>query len=210
MSIKGPRDYNHLAPVYDRVFHTILNEGHELIGQVLSGEKPLRGKKVLEIGVGSGLTINYLPRSIHYTGIDINEQMLYQANQKMKKLKRMDCELKLMDAERLRFRKETFDFVIAASVLTAVQNTDLTMNEMIRVTKRGGKIAIVANVRKQGSFKSSMMRRFNFLTKRFLGFRMDLDSDYFLQFKSVRLIGKMNINKVMGIPLSSFLIFEKI
>jgi phosphatidylethanolamine/phosphatidyl-N-methylethanolamine N-methyltransferase len=210
MSHVGPRDYNHLAPFYDHIFHGILNEGHELIGHILSGERPLRGKRVLEVGVGSGLTLNYLPRSIEYTGVDINEHMLELANKKMKSLGRRNYRLELMDAEHLRFKKESFDFVIAASVLTAVQDPEHTMKEMIRVTKRGGKIAIVANMRQDGNLRSSLFKRFDSFTKRYLGFRMDLHSDSFTQFESIRLIGQMDVNKIMGIPLSSFLIFEKL
>ncbi len=210
MSASAPRDYNHLAPVYDQVFHGFLNEGHELIGQVLCGEKPLRGRSVLEIGVGSGLTLNYLPRSIQYTGVDINKHMLQLAKEKMKRLGRQNYKLELMDAEQLHLKKESFDFVIAASVLTAVRNPEGTMKEMIRVTKKGGKIAIVANIRQNGSVRSSLIKQLDPLTKKLLGFRMDLDFDYFSNFESIRLLGKMNVNKILGVPLSSFLIFQKL
>lgn len=206
----GPRDYNHLAPVYDQIFHGLLNEGHELIAQVLCGERPLRGRKVLEVGVGSGLTMNYLPRSIQYTGVDINQEMLDRAREKMKRLERIGYSLELMDAETLQFKKESFDFVIAASVLTAVQNPDATMREMIRVTKRGGKIAIVANIRCNNSLYSTLVKGIDPLTKKFLGFRTDLEMKYFEGFEALRLLGKVNVNRVLGIPLSTFLIFEKV
>jgi phosphatidylethanolamine/phosphatidyl-N-methylethanolamine N-methyltransferase len=206
----APRDYSHIASIYDYIFHGFLNEGHEVIAQLLDRERPLRGKRVLEVGVGSGLTLAHLPRPIEYTGVDINEKMLQLATKKLKQLKLRDFKLELMNAERLHFKKDSFDFVIAASVLTAVKNPEHTMKEIIRVTKPGGKIAIVANIRKNGSRCSTLLKRVDPLTKKYLGFRMDLDSDYFKKFKSIRLLEKMEVNKIMGIPLSSLMVFDKI
>lgn len=210
MSIAIPRDYSFIAPVYDHVFHKALNEGHRRIGTLLRSKKPQKEMKVLEVGVGSGLTLDYLPNSVNFTGVDINQKMLSLAHEKAKRFKRKNIQLSIMDAEKLSFKANSFDLVLAASVITAVQDPKLAMKEMIRVTKKGGQIAVIANVRNKKSYKSQLIRHFDPLTKKFLGFRTDIDSDFFSSFKEIKLVQNDQVNNLFGFPLSSFLLFEKI
>ncbi|MFP5385542.1 MAG: class I SAM-dependent methyltransferase [Bacteriovoracia bacterium] len=205
-----PRDYSLIAPVYDKVFNRFLNEGHRQLGSFLrKSRSPKKEIQVLEVGVGSGLTLDYLPASIRYTGIDINKRMLSLAHKKAERFKRRKISLSVMDAHRLSFKPNSFDLVLAASVITAVENPEQVMKEMVRVTKKGGKIAIVANIRNK-SYRSQLVRRFDPLTKKFLGFRTDIDASYFENIKGIRQIENKEVNSLFGIPLSSFLVFEKI
>lgn len=210
MSFVIPRDYSFIAPIYDHVFNKPLSEGHKRIGSLLRTKKPVKEMKVLEVGVGSGLTLEHLPNSIKFTGIDINEKMLTFAHEKAKKYKRKNITLTIMDAQKMSFRTNSFDMVVAASVISAVKDPTLTMKEMIRVTKKGGKIAIITNVRNNQSLKSQIVKGFDPLTKKFLGFRTDIDSEFFHKFKELRMIEKENVNNLFGFPLSSFILFEKI
>lgn len=210
MSFVIPRDYSFIAPIYDHVFNRPLSEGHKRIGSLLRTKRPAKEMKVLEVGVGSGLTLEHLPNSIKFTGIDINEKMLTLAHEKAKKYKRKNISLSIMDAQKMSFRTNSFDMVVAASVISAVKDPAQTMKEMIRVTKKGGKIAIITNVRNDQSFKSQIVKGFDPLTKKFLGFRTDIDSEFFQKFKEIRMIEKENVNNLFGFPLSSFLLFEKI
>lgn len=81
---------------------------------------------------------------------------------------------------------------------------------MIRVTKKGGKIAVIANLREKGSTTSDMIRRFDPMTRKFLGFRLDLTLNSFLNFSDVRLVEKEDVNRLFGMPLSTYMLFEKI
>lgn len=210
MSIAIPRDYSLIAPVYDHVFNRALSEGHKRIGSLLRNKKPVKEMKVLEIGVGSGLTLPHLPNSVQFTGIDINQKMLSLAFDKAKKFRKKKINLSIMDAHKMSFKAGSFDMVVAASVISAVQDPQKAMKEMIRVTKKGGKIVIIANVRNNDSLKSRVVKTFDPLTKKYLGFRTDIDSDFFQQFRDIRMIEKENVNSLFGFPLSSFLLFEKI
>lgn len=209
MSIVTPRDYSLIAPVYDHVFNRPLSEGHRRIGALLKSKKPGKDMKVLEVGVGSGLTLDYLPNSIEYTGVDINQNMLSLAHEKAKRFKRKKISLAIMDAHKLTYKSNSFDLVLAASVITAVSDPYSAMKEMIRVTKKGGQIAVIANVR-NNTFRSKFIRHFDPLTKKFLGFRTDIDSAFFSKFKDIRLVEKENVNNLLGFPLSSYLLFEKV
>lgn len=209
MSIVTPRDYSLIAPVYDHVFNRPLSEGHRKIGALLKDRKNGKDMKVLEVGVGSGLTLDYLPNNMEYTGVDINQKMLSLAYEKANRLKRKNISLSIMDAHKLSYKSNTYDLVLAASVITAVSDPYCAMKEMIRVTKKGGKIAIIANVR-NNSYRSKIVKQFDPLTKRFLGFRTDIDSSFFSRFKDIRLIEKEDVNNLLGFSLSSFHLFEKI
>lgn len=81
-SKNAPRDYTFIAPLYDHVFQTFLSQGHHDISEVIKGLKNKHTLNILEVGVGSGLTLPHIPSSINYTGIDINERMLEEARKK--------------------------------------------------------------------------------------------------------------------------------
>lgn len=204
-----PRDYSLIAPIYDHVFNLPLSEGHRTIGDLIDGLKKKRGFKMLEVGVGSGLTLQYVPQQIQFVGIDINERMLARARSKAHKHSNKKISLEVMNAERLKFSDETFDLVVAPSVITAMGSPLQGVREMIRVTKKGGHLAIIANLRVENSLGSEMVRLMDPVMKKFLGFRTDLRLEDFNRFKSIRLVEKKQINCLMGFPLSWYLLFEK-
>ncbi len=210
MNQTTPRDYSFIAPYYDQLFHRPLSEGHEEIGKLL--RKTYRentSSKVLEVGVGSGLTLNYLPSNLSYTGVDINEEMIFMAHEKVKRFRKKAVSLAIMDASKLKFSPATFDLVIASSVLTAMDDPMKGFSEMIRVTKKGGRIAVIANIRNTDSLRSHFVRSFDPITRRFLGFRLDLTMDDFVNYKNVRPIECRKVNTFLGFPLSTYLLFEK-
>lgn len=208
-SKSAPRDYTFIAPLYDRVFQTFLSEGHHDISEVIDSLKNKRSSKILEVGVGSGLTLSHIPSNISYTGIDINERMLQEARKKKKLLARRKINLEVMDAKKLAFEDNTFDLVVAASVITAVDSPLKVMKEMIRVTKRGGMLAIVANLQESNNLKSRMVRLFDPISRKYLGFRTDLDLNQLQSLRNIKLIDYKRTNNILGFPLSSFLLFEK-
>lgn len=202
-----PRDYSLIAPVYNHVFNKVLSEGHRTLGSLIRKKKN-PALKVLEVGVGSGLTINYLPNGIDYEGIDINAKMLTQAQSLIKIYPKKKIKLNVMDAHKLTYKANSFDVVMAASVLSAVSDPEEVMKEMIRVTKKGGEIAVVTNLRRN-TIGSRIVRRFDPVMKKFIGFRTDMDQNVFQNFKGVELIEQKQVNNLMGFPLSTYLLFRK-
>lgn len=210
-SSSAPRDYSLIAPFYDTFFHRPLAEGHKKIGQLLRKEKKLRGNlSILEVGVGSGLTLSSLPAGSDFTGIDVSEEMLNRARQKAQEISRCEIDLKVMNAERLAMKNNSFDVVLAPSVLSATQRPMQVFKEMIRVTKRGGKIAVVTNLRTEGCLSSQSLRLLDPLTRRLIGFRMDMQRKDFEKFENIRLLEETRVNHFMGLSLSTYLLFERI
>lgn len=210
MNKASPRDYSLIAPMYDKIFFKPLSEGHQKIGGLMKkSRQKSRLIKVLEVGVGSGLTISHVPTSVDFTGIDVNEKMLMIAEGKAKRMKNRKINLEIMNAEKMRFTSNTFDLVVAPSVLSAMDRPMQGLKEIIRVTKKGGKIAVIVSLRKKNSMKSNMVKAFDPLTRKYLGFRLDLCLEDFQQFKNLKLMEIKEVNNFLGQSLSTYLLFEK-
>ncbi|HLT22415.1 MAG TPA: class I SAM-dependent methyltransferase [Bacteriovoracaceae bacterium] len=195
-----PRNYSLIAPLYDRIFARPLEEGHLLIGELLQSNPH---KKILEVGIGSGLTLEHVDDQ-DFTGIDINEEMLYEAQ--VKALGRHNIHLLQMDAENLRFDNNEFDIVMAPSVLSAVSHPIKVFEEMIRVTRPGGKVVVISNF---SDDKKMVSKIFDPLTRSLLGFRLDLELDYFKKHQKLKILQIKKINHFANISLSWYLEFEK-
>lgn len=205
-----PRDYSFIAPVYDKVFHRFLNQGHARLGKLLRTKARQRGLKVLEVGVGSGLSLDHIPTRVDFLGVDINDKMLSLAKLRAQKFQRKKIELKQMSVEKLSLRSNSYDLVMAASVLTAVSDPLIAMREMIRVTKAGGQIAIIANLREKDSVTGHVIRSVDPVAKKYLGFTTDLPIEFFSAFGNIKLERKEKVNTIMGYSLSTFLVFRKL
>ncbi|MEZ4813665.1 MAG: class I SAM-dependent methyltransferase [Bdellovibrionota bacterium] len=133
--------YDWMAPVYYWVFGLSLEGARK---KALKMAAVNSNDTVLEIGVGTGLTFRHLPDGVTFTGIDLSEKMLAQA-QKRAKEQNKDYTLLKMDASNLSFPDESFDLVISAHFLSATSNPVLALSEMKRVTKKTGRILLVNN-----------------------------------------------------------------
>jgi phosphatidylethanolamine/phosphatidyl-N-methylethanolamine N-methyltransferase len=137
--------YRRYARIYDAVFGPILHPGRKQIINALNC-KP--GDTVLEVGVGTGLSLPLYPDDVEITGIDISTEMLEKARARVDEdgLSQVQAVLE-MDAENLRFPDSSFDKVIAMYVVSVVSDPSRVVEEMRRVCKPGGEIFIVNHFR---------------------------------------------------------------
>lgn len=92
----------------------------------------------LEVGCGTGLILRQVaPRARRAVGIDISPGMLELAHQR-------GLEVVQGDATALPFPDESFDVVYSFKVLAHVQSIDRALREMVRVTRRGGRVLVIA------------------------------------------------------------------
>jgi phosphatidylethanolamine/phosphatidyl-N-methylethanolamine N-methyltransferase len=133
------RAYRRWAPVYDATFGKVVEAG---VKQATATINIYYGR-VLEVGVGTGLSLPFYKNSLEVTGIDLSPDMLARARERAQKRDLRNVELMEMDATALEFADESFDIATAMFVMTVVPDPEKVMNELIRVTKPGGQIVIV-------------------------------------------------------------------
>ncbi|MDX2482196.1 MAG: class I SAM-dependent methyltransferase [Pseudodonghicola sp.] len=131
--------YARWAPIYDKTFGAITNDGRRrAVGYINSGSG-----HVLEVGVGTGLSLGHYRPDMKVTGIDFSEEMLEKARTKVQEVGlRQVVELRQMDARALDFPDNSFDTVTAMHVLSVVPEPERVMSEIARVCKPGGRVVI--------------------------------------------------------------------
>jgi phosphatidylethanolamine/phosphatidyl-N-methylethanolamine N-methyltransferase len=134
------RVYGVLARIYDGAFDWALGPGRRRAVAALSVRA---GDRILEVGVGTGLSLPDYPADCHLTGIDISEAMLDRARERAEEVGRRDVDLRKMDAASLSYPDATFDHVLAPYVISVVPEPAKVMAEICRVCKPGGTVIVV-------------------------------------------------------------------
>jgi phosphatidylethanolamine/phosphatidyl-N-methylethanolamine N-methyltransferase len=141
---KVAKAYARWAPVYDLVFGTVFERGRKA---AIAAVEATGGGRILEVGVGTGISLPDYRRSNRLFGVDISEPMLRKAQERVVAQKLDNVEvLSVMDATKLAFPDGWFDVVVAQYVITAVPNPEGTLDEFARVVKPGGEIILVNHI----------------------------------------------------------------
>ena len=116
---------------------------------ILSKAKLAKGSSMLEIGTGKGhMTIVLAKKGFRLISIDLDRKAQYIARMHLKSIKRSkSVNLKIMNAERLQYKDNSFDYVISVNFIHHAKNPLKCLKEMIRVAKNK---LIVADINKRG------------------------------------------------------------
>lgn len=137
--------YRRYAPYYDLFFGTIFHPGRHTAIEHLQCRK---GERILEVGVGTGLSLGLYPDNVKVVGIDLSREMLDVARRKLATQTHPQLESLLqMDAQKMTFPDSSFDKVVAMYVATVVSSPKTLVDEMRRVCKPGGKIIFLNHFR---------------------------------------------------------------
>jgi phosphatidylethanolamine/phosphatidyl-N-methylethanolamine N-methyltransferase len=134
------RAYRTYAPVYDVLYGYVLDRGRLAMTQAVAALNPAA---LLEVGVGTGLTLARYPAESKVVGIDLSEEMLEVARLRRKRLNGRDVHLEVMDAEAMSFDDASFDVVTIPYVLSVTPNPEKLVAEARRVCRKGGTIFIL-------------------------------------------------------------------
>ncbi len=149
--------YARWAPVYDVVFGAVFERGRR--AAIEAAERI--GGRILEVGVGTGISLPEYSRANRICGVDISEPMLRKARERVAAHDMTNVEgLWVMDAERLAFPDESFDVVVAQYVVTTVPNPEATLDEFARVLKPGGEIVLVSRVGAEAGLRRALEKWF--------------------------------------------------
>lgn len=159
--------YARWAPVYDVVFGAVFALGRA--AAIRAAERV--GGRILEVGVGTGISLPDYSRSNRLFGVDICEPMLRKAKARVAAQRLSHVELlAVMDGTRLAFADASFDVVVAQFVITAVPHPEATLDEFARVVRSGGEIVLVNHFATDAEPLRTLERSFAPLARR-LGWR---------------------------------------
>jgi phosphatidylethanolamine/phosphatidyl-N-methylethanolamine N-methyltransferase len=157
------------SAIYDVVFGSVLEPGRLLaVAAVNAGA----GRRVLEVGVGTGLSLPHYRSGLSVTGVDLSPDMLAKARARAAALPQV-AELLEMDAQNLRFGDASFDAVVAMYVVAVVPDMARLFHELKRVTVPGGDIYVVNHIRAESGLLGLVDRLAKPITRR-LAVRSDL------------------------------------
>ncbi len=133
--------YRRWAPVYDHTFGKVAAEGRKHAVEIIN----TRNGRVLEVGVGTGLSLPAYGRHLEIVGIDLSPEMLDKARERVTEEGLSNVAgLHEMDASDLRlFADASFDTTVAMYVMTVVPEPEKVMRELARVTRPGGEVILV-------------------------------------------------------------------
>ncbi len=148
--------YRRWAPVYDYTFGLVAREGRRHSVEVINQNQG----RVLEVGVGTGLSLPDYERHLDIVGIDLSPEMLEKARERVAE-ERLDhvTGLHEMDASDLKFADASFDTVVAMYVMTVVPEPEAVMRELSRVTKPGGEVLLVNHFSQREGVRGWVERR---------------------------------------------------
>ncbi len=170
--------YRRYARFYDFLFGAVFRPCRKAIVGHMVCEA---GERILEVGVGTGLSLPLYPKDVLVTGIDISRDMLVQAQaRKMRDGLDNVVQLLVMDGENMMFKDSCFDKVVAMHVVSVVPDPARLVDEMRRVCKPDGRIVFVNHFHSRNPVLGFFENLLAPLSK-LIGFRPDFSLARFLE-----------------------------
>jgi phosphatidylethanolamine/phosphatidyl-N-methylethanolamine N-methyltransferase len=168
------RTYRLFSGSYDLVFGPVFHPGRKDAVRI-ANDRP--GQRILEVGVGTGLSLPHFRTDSRVTGIDVSAEMLAKAQRRAKHLAHVK-DLRVMDAENLEFSDSSFDAVLALYVASVVPDPARFASEMRRVCIPGGTIVVVNHFTSENPIMRLLEKRLARVA-RHIGFHADFPFDTF-------------------------------
>src|SRR6266849_7582261 len=170
------KTYRLFSGSYDFLFGPVFHPGRKEAVRI-ANDRP--GQHILEVGVGTGLSLPFFRKDARVTGIDVSTEMLDKARRRVARRKLAHVEaLVEMDAENLSFADDSFDSVLALYVASVVPNPARFAAEMRRVCIPGGTIVVVNHFTSENLLLRLIEKRLGRLA-RHIGFHADFPLDAF-------------------------------
>jgi phosphatidylethanolamine/phosphatidyl-N-methylethanolamine N-methyltransferase len=176
--------YNLYANTYDATFGRVL--GYRL-GHAIRKLSLRPGMKILDVGVGTGLTLKYYPRYVDVVGIDLSEGMLSMAEKRIRELQLKNARVMLGNAQQMPFGDGEFDVIFMGHVLSVVDDPVAVLKEAFRVGKPGATIMVVNFLQSRWGPIARVEKKLSPLFMK-LGWRTDLSLVDLLVYEGIGLV----------------------
>ena len=128
----------------------------------------IEGKRILEVGVGTGKNMAYYPPGRHIVAVDLSLGMLARAERRARALG-ADVSLQQMDVQKLDFADSSFDSAFASFVFCSVPDPTQGLEGLARVVRPGGSIVLLEHVRSANRLLGALMKLFDPVVVRLVG-----------------------------------------
>lgn len=182
--------YRRYARHYDRYFGAVFHPGRKQVIEQM-GIRP--GDRVLEVGVGTGLSLPEYPDGTQVTGIDLSPEMIDVARTRVDDMELPNVTLAEMDAAAMNFADACFDHVVAMYVLSAAPDPRAVIAEMRRVCRPGGNLFIVNHFRHDNPVIGTAEKLIAPLSG-LVGFRPDFALDEFVEETGLDVLETRSVN----------------
>lgn len=184
--------YASYSRIYDYIFGRWFYPRQQHVIRSLSLQE---GQRVLDLGVGTGLSLPLYPPNVHVTGVDLSDSMLREAQRKVRQEGLDHVTLLEMDAGQLAFGDDAFDVVIAAFVISVVPDPIQVISEIKRVSRSDGKIVIINHFQSHNKLIARIEKWLSPLCKK-IGWRSDLALEYLVHYAGLNVQHKYSLNKI--------------
>jgi len=155
---------------YDHTFGALIRKRQR---RAVDQLRPRAGDRILDLGVGTGLTLRHYPKDVHVVGVDLSAGMLKKAARKRHRLGMENCELVQCDAMMPPFADESFDHVLITHVISVVSDPPKLLRWAQRLVKPGGRIVVLNHFQSTKPVVAWMERVLNPLFMK-IGWKSDL------------------------------------
>ena len=182
--------YRRYAGVYDLLFGALFEPGRRRIIAMMACQA---NERVLEAGVGTGLSLPHYPGHTEVVGIDLSPDMLQRADERINAAALDNITLHCMDVQQMDFADDSFDKVACMYIASVVPDPEAMLRELKRVCKAGGDIFVVNHFTSSGGPARWLEESLSPLAKR-LGFRPVFPLDEFIALADMELVEVTPVN----------------
>jgi phosphatidylethanolamine/phosphatidyl-N-methylethanolamine N-methyltransferase len=167
---KTGRIYDLWARFYDSTFGKLVHKRQVRAIQELAAQP---GQCILDLGIGTGITLGEYPRGVSVVGMDLSAGMLAKAKDKANTLDHLQAHLIQGDALYPPFAEQSFDHIMVTHTVSVVSDPPRLMQWCARLVKPGGKVVVLNHFQSRHRPIATLERAVNPLCCR-IGWRSDL------------------------------------